>query len=255
VSPYTRLVRKVAASVEQADGGALVLLADPDLRFLGALEAVLRRQRLRPERVGEWESCAALVMRLRPDAVVLVDRDGRGAPAGVLRAVRAWSDTPVLVILRARGMSEELRYFRLGADDVVWLPVSPRVVAARVTRLVRRAGARGQPTVRRLGELEVDLYSNGASVAGRELHLTPVEYRLLVVLAGAPGRAFSRSELIEGAAPESDALERTVDAHVCSLRRKLALAGAGGQVQTVRGVGYRLVAGVPAFPVAGGAVR
>lgn len=232
--------------MEQGDYGTLVLLADRDPRFLEALEAALRRQRFRPERVGERESCAAIVRRLRPDALVLVDRGGREPAAVVLCAVRAWSDLPVLVLLRTGGVTEELRHFRLGADDVVWLPVSPRVVAARVTRLVRRSDAAAARMVWRFGPLEVDRYRNGISVAGREVALTPLEYRLLVVLAGAPGRAFSRAELIEGAAPESDALERTVDAHVCSLRQKLARAGAGDVLHTVRGVGYRLETGVAA---------
>lgn len=228
--------------MERADPGTLVLLADRDLNFLVALEAALRRQRLRPERVGERDPCAAVIRRVRPDAVVLVDRNGCESPAAVLRAVRGWGETPVVVLLRAGGVAEELRYFRLGADDVVRLPVSPRVVAARVARLVRRSGTNGERTVWRLGPLEVDRYRNGVNVAGRELALTPVEYRLLVALAGAPGRAFSRAELIERAAPESDALERTVDVHMCSLRRKLAQAGAVGVLRTVRGVGYRLEA-------------
>lgn len=232
--------------MEQAYPGTLVLLSDRDPRFLGALEGSLRRQRFQPERVGELEPCAAMVRRVRPDALVLVERDGCEVPAEVLRSLRVWSDMPVLVLLRNGGVREELRHFRLGADDVVRLPVSPRVVAARVARLVRRSRSGAERLVSRLGPLEVDRYRNGVSVAGREIALTPVEYRLLVVLAGAPGRAFSRAELIGAAAPESDALERTVDVHVCSLRRKLDRAGAGGQLQTVRGVGYRLVDGVTA---------
>ncbi|HKI56326.1 MAG TPA: response regulator transcription factor [Trueperaceae bacterium] len=178
--------------------------------------------------------------RLWPDAVVLAERAGSELAGTALRAIRSFSDAPVLVLASGGGAATELRFFRLGADDVVWLPASPRVVAARVATLVRRASAPPECPVWRLGLLAIDRYRNGVSVRGQEVVVTPAEYRLLVVLAGAPGRVFSRAELIEGAAPESDALERTVDVHVCSLRRKLARAGAFGVLQTVRGAGYRL---------------
>lgn len=226
--------------MERAGHGKLILLAERDPRFLVALEAALRRQRFRPERLGEGEACAAVVRRLLPDAVVLVERVVCEPPATALREIRAGWDVPVLVLGSAGGVREELRYFRLGADDVVWQPASPRVVAVRVARLLRRAAGAPEPRVWRLGPLEVDGYRHAVMVAGREVTVTPLEYRHLAVLAGAPGRVFSRAELIEGAAPESDALERTVDVHVCSLRRKLAYAGATGVLETVRGAGYRL---------------
>lgn len=229
--------------VQREQSGKLVLLSEPDVRFLVALEIALRRQRFRPERVGERWSCAEAARRLRPDAVVLSDRVEAESAAAVLCALRLWTDTPVLVMLRAGGARAELRYFRLGADDVVLLPASPRVVAARVGRLVARAGRAGEPLVSRIGALEVDRYRNGVSVAGNEVPVTPLEYRLMSALAEAPGRVFSRAELIERAAPESDALERTIDAHVCSLRRKLASAGADRVLETVRGAGYRLAVG------------
>lgn len=226
--------------MERAEVGRLVLLADRDLRFVGALERSLRRQRFRPERVGEREACAAAIRRVRPDAVVFAWRDGWETPFDVLRAVRPWSDAILVVLLRDGGVADELRCFRLGADDVVRLPASPQVVTVRLSRLLRPQDGDGERLLRRLGPLEVDAYSGGVRVRGSELALTPVEYRLLLALSVTPGRAFSRAELIEAAAPESDALERSVDVHVCNLRRKLAEAGAAGLLQTVRGVGYRL---------------
>lgn len=227
--------------MERVDASSyLVLLADRGQRFLQALEACLRRLHLHPERVGERESCVDAVRRLHPDALVLGEVPGDAPVASQLCRVLEWGDVPVLVLLARPDVSSELTCFRLGADDVVVRPVSPRLVAARVARLLRRPRASGERLVSRLGSLEVDRHRCGASVAGRELPLTPVEYRLLAALAGAPGRAFSRSELIAESLPESDALERTIDVHVWSLRRKLALEGAGRMVETVRGVGYRI---------------
>ncbi|MCD0171869.1 winged helix-turn-helix domain-containing protein, partial [Deinococcus sp. 23YEL01] len=79
-------------------------------------------------------------------------------------------------------------------------------------------------------------------VDGEVLNLTPAEFRLLSQLAESPGRAFSREELLAAALPDSDALERVVDAHLASVRRKLDAVQAGGLLHTVRGVGYRLEA-------------
>lgn len=219
--------------------GALVLLADRDRHYATALEAALRRERLHTERVGEAGACLEMVRRLRPDAVVVADRLGSVRATDVLCSLGAVSDVPVIVLLKEGGTRAELVHFGLGAADVVSLPASPRVVAARVARILERASARAERSVRRLGPLVVDLYRNAVSLGEAELDLTPVEYRLLVALASAPGRAFTRSELIGESMPESDALERSIDVHICTLRRKLAAAGAPRVVETIRGVGYR----------------
>ena len=93
------------------------------------------------------------------------------------------------------------------------------------------------------GPLEVDRRAVLARVNGEVLNLTPAEFRLLLHLAEAPGRAFTREELLSAALPDSDALERVVDAHLASVRRKLESAQASHLLHTVRGVGYRLEAG------------
>jgi two-component system response regulator AdeR len=131
----------------------------------------------------------------------------------------------------------------LGADDYVVKPYSVREVVARVKAVLRRArGAEpGDPPALRVGALELDEPRFRAALAGAPLALTLTEFRLLAVLAQAPGRVFTRLELLERAMPESDALERTVDSHLRNLRRKLAGAGGGAELQTVRGLGYRLV--------------
>ena len=94
--------------------------------------------------------------------------------------------------------------------------------------------------------LLADRYQHSIRFGGKAVDVTPLEYRLLAALAGAPGRAFSRSELIGEAMPDSDALERAIDVHIWSLRRKLERVGAPQVVETVRGVGYRLAEPTPA---------
>lgn len=231
-------------SLSQPRDEALVLLVGCDPSFISALEAALRRERLRSERTGHVEGIAGTLRRVQPAAVVLCcrsDHERSGERAiDVLKRIRAESDVPVLVLLRSGGAVSELLHFGLGADDVVRWPVSPLVVAARVVRLVQRAILQVERTSWTVGDLRVDRYQHCVLYRGRRLDLTALEYRLLAALAGAPGRAFSRSELIGEAMPESDALERSIDVHIWSLRRKLARAGGTGLLETVRGIGYRL---------------
>ena len=91
------------------------------------------------------------------------------------------------------------------------------------------------------GGVEVDVAATTVRVAGRPLQLTATEYRLLEHLVRSPRRTFSRRQLLEAVLPESAAMDRVVDAHLGNLRRKLAAAGAPGLVNTVRGLGYRLL--------------
>lgn len=179
--------------------------------------------------------------RVRPDVVVVSERLEGTTALDLLVAVRRASDVPVVVLLEGGGSSTELLYFGLGADDVVVLPAPAEVVAARVVRILQRSRSEPQDPAVRVGRLRVDPYRRAVLVDGVEVEVTPVEYRLLEALAGAAGRAFTRGELIGRAMPDSDALERSVDVHVWSLRRKLERAGVPGMLETVRSVGYRLV--------------
>ena len=114
---------------------------------------------------------------------------------------------------------------------------------ARVKAVLRRVNPQ-TTNVLRVGSLELDTQSVIVKIHGTRLEITPTEYRLLETLARSPARAFSRTELLEAALPESDALERVVDAHLKNLRRKLDDAGARDLLETVRGIGYRLWGGV-----------
>lgn len=226
--------------MERRETSAWVLLADRDPRFCAALEANLRRQRLHPERVGEGKACVEVALRLHPDVVVVADRLPDARASEVLASLRTDSDVPAIVLLKAGGIVTELLHFGLGADDVVWLPASPRIVTARVARLIRRPSADRERLTWRVGALLVDHYQHMIEFDDQAVDVTPLEYRLLAALAEAPGRAFSRSELIDEAMPESDTLERAIDVHIWSLRRKLESVGALNVLETVRGVGYRL---------------
>ena len=161
----------------------------------------------------------------------------------VCRAVRAHSTLPILMLTARTTEADRIRGLDGGADDYVAKPFSPREVVARIQALLRRAGApsAAPPAPIRVGALEVDGFRREVRVGGAPVALTPTELRLIEALAGAPGRTFTREELVARAfGPDYDGLDRTVDTHVTNLRRKLELAGCRQAVATVHGVGYRL---------------
>ena len=180
----------------------------------------------------------ALVSEVQPDLVVLdVMLPGLNG-FQVLETLRAESNTPVLM-LTARGEEiDRLRGLESGADDYLVKPFSPRELVARAKAILRR----GAPIGERLayGDLELELTNRIVSLEGAELNLTQIEFDLLALLARSPGRLWAREELLEriwGA--DFAGVDRVVDVHLSSLRRKLGSAGA--MIQTVRGVGYRFV--------------
>jgi DNA-binding response OmpR family regulator len=160
----------------------------------------------------------------------------------ICRALRAESDVPVIVLTARSTEQDTLEGLRLGADDYVTKPFSPREVVARVRAVLRRAVS-GRETARRTirtRRIRLDLDRHEATVTGRKVVLTHTEFDLLEVFARAPGRAFTRQEILERAfGSEYDGLERTVDAHVMRLRRKIEREGAP-LIVTVFGVGYKL---------------
>jgi two-component system phosphate regulon response regulator PhoB len=160
----------------------------------------------------------------------------------VCRELRAGERTRTLPIIMLTAKAEETDQvvgFSLGADDYVTKPFSIKVLMERIKVLLRRREADGEKTdvINHL-TVRIDRLRHRAYVAGKELDLTPTEFRLLESMLRQPGRAFTRAQLMDAAIGEGAiVLERTIDVHVKSLRRKLGEAGE--YIETVRGVGYR----------------
>ena len=162
----------------------------------------------------------------------------------VCRRLREERDVAV-VMLTARGEElDRVLGLELGADDYVTKPFSPRELTARVKAVLRRAGREpsGRPLV--AGDLRLDPAGRRATLAGDDVNLTALEFDLLQALMSAAGRVFTRDDLIERVwGGDYPGVDRVVDVHVSSLRRKLG----GGErfIATVRGVGYRFNEGSP----------
>jgi DNA-binding response OmpR family regulator len=161
----------------------------------------------------------------------------------VCRRLRQSSTVPILMLTARASEGDRLAGFDVGADDYVPKPFSPREVVARVQALLRRGRQTPLPpsAITAVGDLEVDLWARQARVAGRPIGLTPTEFRLLAALARHPGRIFTRDELVARIfGPDYEGLDRTIDAHVTNLRRKIERGGEQKYVLTAHGLGYRL---------------
>ena len=151
------------------------------------------------------------------------------------------SDLPLLMLTARGEESDKLKSFDAGIDDYVTKPFSPRELIARIKALLRRSGD-PEDGVLALGPLTLDTRGHHVSVGADRIHVGPTEFRLLELLMRNPNRAFDRSQLLDRVWGRNVYVEeRTVDVHVLRLRKALTPFGLDKVVQTVRGVGYRLV--------------
>ena len=218
----------------------LILVVEDEPNLAEVLEAYLRRDGFRTERAGDGEAALQLFRSAKPDLIVLDVMMPKLDGFEVLRKVREAGTTPVIMVTARVEDVDKLVGLRMGADDYIVKPFNPPEVVERVKAVLRRARPGQDEKPIRIAGLELDESAMTVRVNAQSLQLTLSEYRLLAHLAQHPGRVFSRDELLGACLPDSDALERVVDAHLGSVRRKLAKAGAPDLLETVRGVGYRL---------------
>ena len=182
----------------------------------------------------------------RPDVVLLDIMVPQLNGWEVCRRLKHEPDTSSIPVIMVTGRVEEgdkVLGFEMGADDYVTKPFSPRELLARIRAVARRvhAAAPEKKALLTIGELEIDRYRFEFRLEGRPVQLTPKEFELLAILAGAPGRVFGREELLDAAWGRDGFVEpRTVDVHLARLRAKFTAARLPAPaIETVRGVGYR----------------
>jgi two-component system phosphate regulon response regulator PhoB len=185
---------------------------------------------------------------LLPDLVILDLMLPTVNGLDICRELRAGDRTrhiPILILTAKAEETDQVVGFSMGADDYVTKPFLVKVLLQRIKALLRRAesGTESSELVEHLG-VRIDRVRHRAYVEGRELDLTPTEFRLLECLLRQPGRAFTRAQLMDAAIGDGAVvLERTIDVHVKTLRRKLEDQDL---IETVRGVGYRFLEKRPA---------
>jgi two-component system response regulator BaeR len=212
-----------------------ILIVEDEAK-LAALEAdYLRAEGFEPHAIANGLEVVPWVRSHAPDLILLdlmlPGRDG----LDICRELRTFSDVPIVMVTARVEEIDRLIGLDLGADDYVCKPFSARELVARVKAILRR------PRTASTG-LVLDEERHLALLDGRTIDLTPVEFRLLRTLAAAPGRVFSRNRLLEHLyADHRVVTDRTVDAHIKNLRRKLEEVRPGQElVRSIYGVGYKL---------------
>jgi DNA-binding response OmpR family regulator len=221
-----------------------ILVVDDDRKTAELIRLYLERDGYQVLTAHDGRQALDLARQRRPDLIVL-DLMLPGVDGlDICRILRAEADTPIIMLTAKTTEDDKLLGLDLGADDYITKPFSPREVVARVRVVLRRAGAAREPAseIARVRDLEVDLVAHQARLRGASLRLTPKEFKLLATLAGQPGRAWSRLELLEQVFGfDYEGLDRTVDVHVMNLRKKIERDPAQPEyIQTVYGVGYKL---------------
>lgn len=225
---------------------ARILVVEDEPKLAALLGDYLRTEGHQPQWIADGREVVP-AMRAEPADLVLLDlmlpgRDG----LDVCRELRSFSDVPIVMLTARVEEADRLLGLDLGADDYICkTPFSPREVMARVRAILRRSRRElpsfASPGAPAASSLQIDDASWRASYGGVDLGLTPVEFRLLRALAGAPRRVFSRDRLLDQLHDDQRAVtDRAVDSHVKNLRRKLqAVAGEREMIRSIYGVGYR----------------
>ncbi|MBN2018885.1 MAG: response regulator [Sedimentisphaerales bacterium] len=188
----------------------------------------------------DGEKGIGLAKREKPDLIILDIMlpaiDGFEV-CKVLKQQQSTASIPIIILSAKSRETDKVVGLELGADDYVTKPFSPRELLARIKAVLRRHKEQPAGEIK-IGPIIIDNIKHKVLVKGQQIELTTTEFRLLESLSRRPGVVFSRNQLLDSiGADESMVYDRTIDAHIKSLRRKLGRAK--DYIETVRGVGYR----------------
>jgi len=221
----------------------LILLVDDEPSIVQLARMYLERENFRVETAGDGEAALEAAASLRPALIVLDVMLPRLDGLEVCRRLRAQKDPVAILILTARDEDiDKILGLELGADDYLTKPFNPRELVARVKAILRRSERAIQADAApiHIGDLTIDPASREVRLGNRSLDLRTQEFDLLLTLAGQRGRVLSREQLLQQAwGFDFYGQTRTVDVHVAHLRKKLA--GSTVRIETVTGIGYKLV--------------
>src|SRR5262245_15888527 len=227
-------------------GQPRILLIEDEKGLVQSLTWYLTREGYETTAVGDGAEGLRKAQSLLPDLILLdLMLPGMGG-LDVCRELRSGDKTrqiPIIMITARAEETDQVEGFAKGADDYVTKPFSNKVLLQRVKAILRRTETTkdNSDVSEHLG-VKVDRMRHQVTVKDHRLDVTPTEFRLLECLIRQPGRAFTRHQLMDAAIGEgSIVLERTIDVHIKTLRKKLGdvKGGSGDVIETVRGVGYR----------------
>jgi DNA-binding response OmpR family regulator len=223
-----------------------ILIVDdkPELRTM--LKSYLSQEGFDTVSAGDGKEALFVARREKPDLIILDIMMPEMGGYDFMRIYSREANTPIILLTARLDEGDKVLGLELGADDYVTKPFSPRELTARVRAVLRRLEkATAEQDILRAADIVLDRLGHIVSVAGVPVDLTPSEFEILATLIAAPGRTFSRLELLDrlqGTAYEG--YERTIDVHVRNLRIKIEPdASKPKYVETVYGTGYRFAPG------------
>ena len=231
------------ANMKVADAQGTILVVDDDRKTAATIRLYLENAGFGVSVAHDGGDGLQHALASPPDLIVLDLMLPSMSGTDVCRRLRAESEVPIIMLTARTTEQDKLRGLEIGADDYITKPFSPRELVARVQTVLRRtaSGRRtGQARVQS-GDLTLDLNLHQAWISGNPVSLTPSEFKLLTAFASSPGRVFTRQELVEKAFGYNyDGLDRTVDAHIMNLRKKIESDRLRpSRILTVYGVGYK----------------
>jgi len=220
-----------------------VLIVDDDSKLTQLVQTYFLKEGFYTYIGHDGYQALQLVRDKRPDIVIL-DLMLPGINGwDVCRQIRKETDVPILMLTARDEETDRLIGLEMGADDYVTKPFSPREVVARAKAILRRTQkSSSKETQLKVGNLTIDRERHMVIMGTELLDLTPTEFKIIELLAANRGRVFSRLHIVEQVQGYTfDGYERTIDAHIKNLRRKLADNSRSPQlIQTVYGVGYKI---------------
>jgi DNA-binding response OmpR family regulator len=224
--------------------GQTILVVDDHANVRMLIDDYLSELGYRVLSASDGAEALAIVEREPVDLILLDIMMPRLDGFSFLRAYRKKHNVPVILLTARLAETDKVAGLELGADDYVTKPFGMRELVARIRAVLRRASARGAGhggDSYQLGDLLLDHSSHSVTIGGQPANLTPSEFALLAMLLEAPGRVFSREQLLERLqGNDYEGVERTIDVHIRNLRKKIEPEPTQPRyVRTVFGIGYR----------------
>lgn len=215
---------------------ATIMIVEDEPELAAVIADYARAAAYIPIVFGDGAEALAAIRR-EPPSLIVLDLMLPGLDGlSLCRAVRAFSDVPIVMVTARVEEIDRLLGLETGADDYLCKPFSPRELMARIKVILRRAGGVAVPPM-----FALDEGARRISIRGQALDLTPSEYAILAALARHPGQVLSRAQLLDAAhADNLDATDRAIDSHVKNLRRKIEAVAPGLEpIRSIYGLGYR----------------